>query len=331
MVMTFNKAGLYELFSHQHSYFKWLYQIVSHFYHRFTAFQWNQLKDLRLATFPPSKTIAFNSDHLKLVGDFYSPKGKSKAETILLLHGSSIFGRKLSLIQALAGEFQRQGYAVLTFDLRGYGESDDPQPNTPEAFNFAQDVRSAIDWLSRHEPEHSKQIYVLGHSFGGAVAFAAQAADSRVEKIISFGPPRRLSERFLDPEAREKQKLLVRWQADMQLNEPLSFEVWHQVLQPLNIENYAQYFATPGHLPVFLIDAEQEPEADLLFLRNFYQGTVPPFEYWTVPQTDHYLGTGFLLGLPCYNQSTVQMFVRRVSQWLQQTHELKKNVSKQIS
>jgi pimeloyl-ACP methyl ester carboxylesterase len=330
MVMTSNKAGFYELFSRQHGYFKWLYQIVSHFYHRFTALQWDQLKNLRLATSPPSKTIEFYSDHLKLVGDFYGPKGKSKAATILLLHGSSIFGRKLALIRALAGEFQCQGYAVFAFDLRGYGESDDPQTNTPEAFNFAQDVQSAIDWLTCYAPESSQQFYVLGHSFGGAVAFAAQAADSRIKKIISFGPPRRLSERFLNPEAREKQKLLLRWQADMQLDRPLTFGLWQQVLEPLNIENYAQSFAAPGHRPVFLIDAEHEPEADLLFLRNFYQGTVPPFDYWTVPGTDHYLGTGFLLGLPCYNQVTVQRFVQRVSQWLQQIHELQKNAPKQV-
>ncbi len=322
MSITLSKSDLYEWFSHQHSRLRWAYRLISHFYHRFTDLQLNQLKELQIANFSSSKTVTFYSNGLKLIGDFYQPEVKHKDETILLLHGSSIFGRKLSLIRAWAREFQQQGYAVLAFDLRGYGESDDPQSLTPEAFDFAQDVCSAIDFLVSHAPDYGKQFYVIGHSFGGAVALAAQAIDPRIAKIVSFGPPRRLSERFLNPEAREKKKLLVRWQADMQLDQPLNFGLWQQVLQPLNIENYAEAFSKPGHTPIFLIDAEKEPLADLEFLRTFYQGVTQPAAYWTVPNTDHYLGTGFLFGQPCYHKGTVQAFVNRVDQWLQQSENL---------
>jgi pimeloyl-ACP methyl ester carboxylesterase len=220
-------------------------------------------------------------------------------------------------MRVLALAFQRQGYAVLCFDLRGYGESDDPTPDKPGAFNFAQDVSAAIDWVEENAPEVADHIYVIGHSFGGAVALAAQAHDARVEKMVAFGPPRRLSERFLNPEAREKQKLLVRWQSDMQLNQPLSFDLWQHVLRPLNIENYGKAFSEPDHTPVFLIDAENEPPADLAFLRDFYQKTNESVDYWTVPNTDHYLGTGFLLGQPCYHTTFIHPFVNRVDQWLQ--------------
>lgn len=322
MVITFSKSSFYEWFGNQYSHLRWIYRLISHFYHRFTGFHFNQLKKLQIANVPPSETVAFYSNDLKLIGDFYQPKGEDKGETILLIHGSSIFGRKLSLIRALAGEFQQQGYAIFAIDLRGYGESDDPKTYTPEAFDFAQDVRSAIDFLTRYAPAHARRFYVIGHSFGGAVALAAQAADSRVAKIVSFGPPRRLSERFLNPEAREKKKLLVRWQADMQLDQPLTFELWQQVLQPLNIENYAKAFAEVGHTPVFFIDAEEEPSADLEFLRTFYRRVAPPAAYWTVPTTDHYLGTGFLFGQPCYHKGIIQAFVNRVDQWLQQPDEL---------
>lgn len=315
-----SKSDLYEWFSTQHRRLRWAYQIVSHFYHRFSALKFSQLHQLRIAK-PSGQPISFYSNNLKLRGDFYPPAGNSKGETILLLHGSSIFGRKLALIQAWAKEFQQRGYAVLAFDLRAYGESDDPQIFTPAAFDFAQDVRSAIDFLLSHAPANGNRFYVIGHSFGGAVALVAQAVDPRIAKIVSFGPPRRLSERFLNPEAREKQKLLVRWQADMQLDQPLNFNLWQQVLQPLNIENYAAAFSQTGHTPVFLIDAETEPTADLEFLRTFYRGVAPPADYWTVPQTDHYLGTGFLFGQPCYYTGIVQAFVNRVDQWLQQSEE----------
>lgn len=313
MFIAQTKTGFYEFFGDQ----QWLYRLISHFYHRFHDFKLGQLFDLRIATFSPTKTVTFQSGNLNLVGDFYQPQTQGLGQTLILLHGSSVFGRKLSLMRSLAGEFQRLGYAVFVFDLRGYGESDDPQTYTPESFDYAQDVQAAIDWIGAEYPEHAQQFYLLGHSFGGAVALAAQACDSRVAKIVSFGPPRRLSERFLNPEAREKKKLLVRWQADMQLSQPLDFWLWAKVLQPLNIENYVEAFSQPDHTPVFLIDAAQEPPADLTFLRMIYQQMKPPAAYWTVPGTNHYLGTGFLLGLPCYNRRILQSFVNRVAQWLQ--------------
>jgi hypothetical protein len=102
----------------------------------------------------------------------------------------------------------------------------------------------------------------------------------------------------------------------MQLPRPLDYDAWSQVLAPLNIETYGAAFATPDHTPLFLIDAEQEPTADLAFLRDFSRRVSPPFTYWTVPQTDHYLDTGFILGLPCYNVATVRLFVDRVVNWL---------------
>jgi pimeloyl-ACP methyl ester carboxylesterase len=318
MKPRFSKAQAYDILSHHPSWFKWLYSLISHFYHRFSAFRLADVSKLRLVLSETSQQVEFTADGLNLVGNFYWPQGQPNNTTIVLLHGSSIFGRQVSLMRVLASEFQRQGYAVMRFDLRGYGESDDPTPDTPEAFNFAQDVSAAIDWVEKNAPEFTDHIYVVGHSFGGAVALAAQAHDTRVEKIVSFGPPRRLSERFFNPEAREKQKLLVRWQSDMQLNQPLPFDLWQKVLRPLNIENYVTAFSEPGHTPVFLIDAENEPPADLAFLRDFYQQTNQSIDYWTVPNTDHYLVTGFLLGQPCYHTTFVDTFVKRVDQWLHQ-------------
>ena len=315
-----SKSRVYQVLSNHYPRLKWIYTLISQVYHRFSAFRLADAPKLRLAIGGSSQRIEFTVDGLRLVGNFYRPRENPQNATILLLHGSSIFGRKLSLMRALALEFQRLGYAVMSFDLRGYGESEDPPNYTPQAFNFAHDVSAAINWVEKMAPEHAEHLYLVGHSFGGAVALAAQADDKRVEKIVSFGPPRRLSERFLNPEAEEKQKLLVRWQADMQLPRPLPYDIWAKVLDPLNIENYTDDFAAPGHTPIFLIDAAQEPEADLAFLRGLYRQIIPPADYWTVPNTDHYLDTGFILGLPCYNSATVRLFVDRVAKWVARSH-----------
>jgi alpha-beta hydrolase superfamily lysophospholipase len=306
----------YDVLSHRHSQLKWLYQAISYRFHQLKQSGLGKLRDLKSAASRYSEEVSYTVDGLKIVGDFYPAQTGQAIGTIILLHGSSIFGRKLSLIQALGKEFQAIGYAVLAIDLRGYGQSDDPQDYTPEAFDFAADVQGAIAFLETFAPQYAKTIYVVGHSFGGAVALAAPGKDNRVQKIVSFGPPRRLTERFLGPEAREKKKLLVRWQADMQLNQPLTMSLWEKVLEPLNIENYTKAFSAPGHTPLLLIDAEQEPEADMEFLRQFSKHLQPPSAYWTVPNTDHYLGAGLLLNRPMYNPQTIQPFVQNVDHWL---------------
>ncbi|MDY6936441.1 MAG: alpha/beta fold hydrolase [Cyanobacteriota bacterium] len=250
-----------------------------------------------------------------MVGDLYSSDRTEEKPVILILHGASVFGRKLPLIQALSQEFQELGYPVFAFDARGFGESEKPAEYTPESFDFSQDVRSAIDVLSDREGFANRRFYIVGHSFGGGVALGASDRDSRIEKVVIFGPPRRLGERFLNPEAREKIKLLVRWQGDMQLDRPLEFDLWSQVLAPLNIENYVERFSQPGHTPLFIVDAEDEPDPDLAFLREFYQHTVDPTDYWTVPATNHYLDSGFRLNVPQYYPPTIRSFVEKVDRW----------------
>lgn len=307
---------LYNFLSHRYSLLKWIHPLLSYKRHHLKFQQLRQFKKMQRVDDRPSEPVTFTADTLKIIGDLY--RGNDRSPVILLLHGSSIFGRKLPLIRALAKEFQGLGYTVLTFDLRGHGESDKPQDYTPEAFDFARDVEAAIDELEQRLDLENRRLYVVGHSFGGGVALAAQKRDKRIEKVVVFGPPRRLSERFLNPEAREKVKLLFRWQLDMQLTKPLTFGMWQPAIERLNIENYVEQFSKPDHIPLFVIDAEREPPEDLAFLRTFSQKLTPPENYWTVPDTDHYLDSGFVGTVPYYDQQIVMTFVDRIDRWFQE-------------
>lgn len=308
---------LYDFFSRQYALLKWIHPLLSYKRHHLKLSKLGQLQKLQRVHDRPSEGVRFVADRLQLVGDLY--RGNDEDPIIILLHGSSIFGRKLPLIRALANEFQALGYTVLTFDLRGHGESDKPQDYTsPTSFDFGRDVGAAIDDLERRIDLKNRHLYVVGHSFGGGTALAAQAQDKRIEKVVVFGPPRRLSERFLNPTAREKAKLLFRWQLDMQLTQPLTFALWKPAIESLNIENYAEQFSRPGHIPLFVIDAEKEPPEDLAFLRAFSQQMTPPGDYWTIPQTDHYLDSGFLGTVPYYDRQITTTFVNRIDRWFKE-------------
>ena len=316
--MSSNKITkkIYKLLSDYHRQLKWIYTLISYKFHQLKPSQILRFQELKYINYSAAKKVKFTSGKLTLTGDLFSSKNITQAPCILLIHGSAIFGRKSPLIQGLAHEFHRLGYTVLALDLRGYGESDDPQDYHPKGFDFAQDVESALDFLVDYVGVSSDKFYLVGHSFGGGVALAAQARDQRIKKIVSFGPPRRLSERFINQRARDRHKLLVRWQGDMQLDKPLNFPFWREVMETINLERYVQDFAIPGHTPVFLIDASQEPEADLQFMRDVLQNMIPPVEHWTVPGTGHYLNCGFLFTLPFYHQPLVKTFVNCVDQWL---------------
>lgn len=79
------------------------------------------------------KFNAVTPDGVRLVGDFYpSPKGRN-GPVIMLLHAVGRSATKDALSRknfppAFIEELQSKGYAVLTFDFRGYGESTQVEP-----------------------------------------------------------------------------------------------------------------------------------------------------------------------------------------------------------
>lgn len=313
------KSKLYPFLAQTYPQLKGVYQLLRYRYHQVKLTQKQSFKELQTISYKPTKTISFVADGLTLTGDLYFPSAPETAPTIILLHGSSIFGRKLPIIPALATEFQQQGYRVFAFDLRAHGESQAPKEYTTKSFNFANDVTAAIDYLNSHFPSQNSQIYLVGHSFGGGVAMAAQRQDPRISKVVIFGPPRRLRERFLNPEAQEKEKLMFRWQVDMQLKKPLEFSFWQPVMEALDVETYREDFSQPGHIPLLILDAEFEPSEDLAFLKNLSQQMGTKVDYWTVPNTDHYLNTGLMLNTPVGNKTIIQTFTSYVNQWLKKT------------
>jgi|GEM_PF-2447112 pimeloyl-ACP methyl ester carboxylesterase len=310
-------SQLYNFLGDHHSKLKLLYKIARYRYHQLKLKEFKH--EVKFIKVNPSKSVSFLAGNLQLKGDLYLANSPTEVPTILLLHGSSIFGRRLPFIPAVAAEFQQLNYNVFAIDLRAHGESEKPQDYTPEAFDFAQDVTAAFDYLETEFPQNTQPFYVVGHSFGAGVATAALTREPRIAKVVLFAPPRRLRERFLNPEAQEKQKLLLRWQIDMELHRPLNYEFWHPVMAALDLETYIEALEKHGHPPIFLIDAQQEPQEDLAFFEEMYRRISDPINYWTIPNTGHYLNTGFVFKWSAYHQPTIQTFVNKIDQWFIQT------------
>ena len=192
------------------------------------------LGNVQFLAWDSSRRVSFQAEGLRIVGNLYSSRGSTRRPALVLLHGSSKPARKEALIQVLAKKFYDRGYAVLTFDFQGYGESEDPGDHHRRGdFDFVGDTKKALDFLLVQPGIDPERLFLLGHSLGAGVALALQSEDRRVKKMVLFGPPRRLKARFLQAEESVQREWLAEWEADMKRSTPLNLQ--------LKLDRYRQY------------------------------------------------------------------------------------------
>ena len=85
-------------------------------------------------------------------------------KTLLYLHGNGI---NIGANVADAYRFHQLGFSVLLIDYRGYGRS---EGNFPTETAVYQDAETAWYYLVKERKIAAKDIFVYGHSLGGAIA-----------------------------------------------------------------------------------------------------------------------------------------------------------------
>jgi len=90
-------------------------------------------------------------------------KGKL-GRVVLYLHGN---GSNVGANVEHANRFHRLGFSVFPIDYRGYGKS---QGDFPSESRVYEDAEVAWDYLVKQRGIHPNQIYIYGHSLGGAIA-----------------------------------------------------------------------------------------------------------------------------------------------------------------
>lgn len=148
------------------------------------------------------------SDGTRISGDYFKPAGVEAGEklpTLLLCHGWG--GVRSHLNAAYAPQFAAAGFNVLTFDYRGWGDSDSrlvligEQPDANEngeataqvriirevvdPFDQLQDIQAALDWLEGEPGVDRENIGLWGTSYGGGHVVWTAAHDHRVSAIVT--------------------------------------------------------------------------------------------------------------------------------------------------
>jgi dienelactone hydrolase len=132
-----------------------------------------------------TQAVSFYSEGFKLSGDFYLPAKLGKAEKragIILCHGYT--GVRNLYLPEIARHFNAAGYVVLTFDYKGWGDSEGPKSRLAPYSRVA-DVQAALTFLAEREEVEPGRLGLYGTSYGGATVVWVAAIDSRVRCVVS--------------------------------------------------------------------------------------------------------------------------------------------------
>ncbi|EFM0162972.1 alpha/beta hydrolase, partial [Escherichia coli] len=100
----------------------------------------------------------------------------------LLCHG--FCGIRNVLLPSFANAFTEAGFATITFDYRGFGESEGERGRLVPAMQ-TEDIISVINWAEKQVCIDNQRIGLWGTSLGGCHVFNAAAQDKRVKSIVS--------------------------------------------------------------------------------------------------------------------------------------------------
>jgi dienelactone hydrolase len=133
-----------------------------------------------------------------VVGTYASPAAdtrKRRAPMAILLHDA---GQDRSSFDLLVPVLHRAGFAVLTIDLRGHGDSVEPAllrlkaraaEHDPKLYRaMVNDVEAAYRWLARRPEADPARFVLVGAGLGGSVALDYAVRDRSVDGVILLTP-----------------------------------------------------------------------------------------------------------------------------------------------
>jgi uncharacterized protein len=131
--------------------------------------------------------ISSKKGAVQSVHGWWIPASKSSVnqgesgKVVLYLHGN---GLNVGANVEHANRFHRLGLSVFLIDYRGYGQSQGDFPTESQVY---QDAQLAWDYLVKKRGINPKQIYIYGHSLGGAIAIDLAVGHPEAAGLIVEG------------------------------------------------------------------------------------------------------------------------------------------------
>jgi len=156
----------------------------------FSAFSLNPVKDY--ATTPSDYGMDYHSiriktsDNVELQAWFFKATDKKSRKVIILSDDGD--GNMADLIE-LASNFLSLGYYVLTYDYRGFGNSDAFEINKNFFIynQFEKDLNAAIDYVKK-DYASLKPLHLYGIGIGAGLSIGVGIKRSEVSKVVADSP-----------------------------------------------------------------------------------------------------------------------------------------------
>jgi dipeptidyl aminopeptidase/acylaminoacyl peptidase len=161
------------------------------------------------------RPVTFYSEGVTLSGDVYLPDDLQPGDRragIVLCHGYT--GVKDLYLPDNARVLNEAGYAAMTFDYKGWGQSEGPRSRLAPWSRVA-DVQAALTYLGALPEVDARRLGLYGTSYGGATVVWVAAIDPRVActvSVVGIGNGRRWMRSVRRPD--EWFDLLARADAD---------------------------------------------------------------------------------------------------------------------
>jgi uncharacterized protein len=129
--------------------------------------------------------ITFFSGGCKLAADLYLPDDQPadlRRPGVVLCCGYT--GLKSLYLDEMARRIARGGYAALTFDYKGWGQSEG-RPLRLNPYGRVEDAQAALTFLAGQPSVDPARLGLYGISYGGSTALFAAAIDRRVRAVVS--------------------------------------------------------------------------------------------------------------------------------------------------
>lgn len=111
-----------------------------------------------------------------------SPTDSKTKPVIILCHG--FCGIREILLPDFAEAFTHAGFSTITFDYRGFGDSDGERGRLVPAMQI-DDIISVVNWTREQPGIDENRIALWGTSFGGCHVFGAAVKTPEIKCIVS--------------------------------------------------------------------------------------------------------------------------------------------------
>ncbi|NHJ14149.1 MAG: alpha/beta fold hydrolase [Candidatus Thorarchaeota archaeon] len=237
----------------------------------------------------------------KIVGDFVVPKDGAPFPGICKFHG---LPGGTDQVSGVATRLAQAGFAVLTFDFRGFRRSEG-------LFRLAgeiADAKAAVTHLIESDLVLDSWVGVYGASYGGAVAICAAAVDSRINALCTRAPVYDTLWFAESPMIRPAVNLILETDPSQirGIEEPeIQEQILGWMLEDAKVYNPLKEICKISPRPVLLVHGSDDAGIDLAGVKRLYELAGEPKNLVVVEGADHELT----------NPSAYEITVKTVVDW----------------